>query len=109
MGIERERGVCSTYRPRNVKGSTYNREGREGDSRMKTVEKPQREEKGTENTVKNKQEMEFFDINLTKDSSLLLHATYSPFYMRFLKKTILFSRFKNRCNKSAKQENLSLS
>jgi hypothetical protein len=54
LGIERERGVCSTYRLRNVKGSTYNREGREGDSRMKTVEKPQREKMGTENTVKNK-------------------------------------------------------
>jgi hypothetical protein len=30
LGIERERGVCSTYRPRNVKGSTYiERGGRE--------------------------------------------------------------------------------
>jgi hypothetical protein len=36
--------------------------------------------------------MEFLDINLTKDSNLLLNdAIYSPFYWRILKKTILFS------------------
>jgi hypothetical protein len=40
-------------------------------------------------------EMEFFDINLTKDSSLLFRAIHSPFYWRILKKTILFSGFKN--------------
>jgi hypothetical protein len=40
-------------------------------------------------------EMEFLNINLTKDSSLLLHATHSPFYGRILKKTKLFSGFKN--------------
>ncbi len=28
------------------------------------------------------------NINLTKDSSLLLHAIHSPFYWRILKKTI---------------------
>jgi hypothetical protein len=39
-------------------------------------------------------EMEFLDINLTKDSSLLLHAIHSPFYWRILKKTILLSGFK---------------
>jgi hypothetical protein len=27
-------------------------------------------------------EMEFLDMNLTKDSSLLLHAIHSPFYWR---------------------------
>ncbi len=53
-------------------------------------------------------EMEFLDINLTKDSSLLLHAINSPFYWRILKKTILFSGLKNACKKSAKQENSSL-
>ncbi len=39
--------------------------------------------------------MEYLDINLTKDSSLLLYAIHSPFYWRILKKTILFSSFKN--------------
>ncbi len=39
--------------------------------------------------------MEFFDINLTKDLSILLHAIYNPFYWRILKKTVLFSGFKN--------------
>jgi hypothetical protein len=46
-------------------------------------------------------ELEFLDINLTKDSSLLLHDFHSPFYLRFLKKTILHCGFK----KSGKQEN----
>jgi hypothetical protein len=49
--------------------------------------------------------MKFLDINLAKDSSLLLHAIHSPFYWRILKKTILFSGYKNPCKKSAKQEN----
>ncbi len=40
-------------------------------------------------------EMEFLDTNLTKYSSLLLHAIHSPFYWRILKKTTLFSCFKN--------------
>ncbi len=44
-------------------------------------------------------EMEFLDINLTKDSSLLLHAIQSPFYCRILKKTVLFSRIKNTYKK----------
>jgi hypothetical protein len=38
-------------------------------------------------------DMEFLDISLTKDSSLLLHAIPSPFYWQILKKTILFSGF----------------
>ncbi len=39
-------------------------------------------------------EMEFLDINLTKDLSFLLHAIHSPSYCRrILKKTILFSGF----------------
>jgi hypothetical protein len=44
-----------------------------------------------------KAETGFLDINLTKDSSLLLHAIHSLFYCywRILKKTILFSGFKN--------------
>jgi hypothetical protein len=49
--------------------------------------------------------MEFLDISLTKDSSLLLHALQSPFYCRILKKIILFSGSKNLYTKSAKQEN----
>jgi hypothetical protein len=40
-------------------------------------------------------EIEFLDINLTKDSSLLLHAIHSPFYWRILQKTTLLSGFKN--------------
>jgi hypothetical protein len=36
--------------------------------------------------------MEFLDINLTKESSLVLHAIHSPFSWWILKKTILFSR-----------------
>jgi hypothetical protein len=45
---------------------------------------------------------------LTKDSSLLFYAIYNPFYWRILKKTILYSGFKNTYKKSAKQENSSL-
>jgi hypothetical protein len=52
--------------------------------------------------------MEFLDIKLTKDSSLLLHAIYSPSYWRVLKKTKLFSGFKNPYKKSTKHENSSL-
>jgi hypothetical protein len=33
-------------------------------------------------------EMEFLDINLSKDSSLLLHAIRSPFYWQILQKSI---------------------
>ncbi len=39
--------------------------------------------------------MEISYISLTKVSSLFLHAVQSPFYWRILKKTILFSGFKN--------------
>ncbi len=39
--------------------------------------------------------MEFLDINLTKDSSPLLHAIHSPLYWRIVKKIIFFSGFKN--------------
>ncbi len=39
--------------------------------------------------------MEFLDINLTKDSTLLFHAIHSPFYWQILKKTLLFSGYKN--------------
>jgi hypothetical protein len=39
--------------------------------------------------------MEFLDISLTKDSSLLLHAIHSTFCWRILKKTILFFGLKN--------------
>jgi hypothetical protein len=35
-------------------------------------------------------EVEFLDINLTEDSSLLRHAFHSPFYWRIWKKAILF-------------------
>jgi hypothetical protein len=39
--------------------------------------------------------MEFLDISLSKDSSILLHAVHSPFYLRILQKTIFYSGFKN--------------
>jgi len=39
--------------------------------------------------------MKFLDINITKDSSLLLYAIHRLFYWLILKKTILFSYFKN--------------
>ncbi len=39
--------------------------------------------------------MEFLDINSTKDPSLLLHAIHSPFYLRILKRTILYYGFNN--------------
>jgi hypothetical protein len=42
------------------------------------------------------------DINLTKDSSLLLSAIiHSPFYWWIFKKTILYSGFYNPHKKSA--------
>jgi hypothetical protein len=40
-------------------------------------------------------EMEFLDINLTQDSSLFLHAVHSLCTGEFLKKSKLFSGFKN--------------
>jgi len=52
--------------------------------------------------------MEFLDIKFKKESSLLHHAIYSPFYWRILKKAILFSGFKNPYKKSTKQEKSSL-
>jgi hypothetical protein len=39
--------------------------------------------------------MEFLDITLTKDSSMLPRTIHSPFYWRILQKAILFSGFKN--------------
>ncbi len=49
--------------------------------------------------------MEFLDINLAKDWSLSLHAIHSLFTGGFLKKTRLYSGFKNTYKKSLKQEN----
>ncbi len=45
-------------------------------------------------------EMDFLDINLTQDSSLLLCGIHSPFSSRILKKTILFSLQKNPQSKT---------
>jgi hypothetical protein len=47
-------------------------------------------------------EMEFVDISLTKDSSLLFHAILSPFYWRILKTTILFEEQKMRVENQKK-------
>ncbi len=38
--------------------------------------------------------MEYLDINLTKYSSILLHAIHSPFYLDF-KEIVLYSGFNN--------------
>jgi hypothetical protein len=44
--------------------------------------------------------MEFLDINVIKDESILLHAIHNPFYdRRISKKTILFTGFKNAYKK----------
>ncbi len=50
--------------------------------------------------------MEFFDMNLTNDSSLLLHAIHSLFYWRILHKTILYCSFKTPDKKFRKKRNL---
>jgi hypothetical protein len=49
---------------------------------------------------------EFLDVNLSKDSSLLLHAVHSPFYWRILRRTILYSGYKNTFKKSANKRKL---
>jgi hypothetical protein len=56
----------------------------------------------------NSPEMEFLNINITKDLSLLLNAIHSPFYWRILKKTKLVFGLKNPLKKSVKQENSSI-
>jgi len=53
-------------------------------------------------------EIDFLDIDLTKYSSLLLHAIRSLSTSGFLKKTRLYSGFKIHTKKSAKQDNFSL-
>jgi hypothetical protein len=50
--------------------------------------------------------MEFLDLNLTKDSSLLLNAIHNPFYWLILKKPILFSGLKNDNKKIHKTKKL---
>ncbi len=52
-------------------------------------------------------EMEFLDIHLTKDLSLLLHAIHSHLCWRILKTTILYSGLIT-LTKSTKQENSNL-
>ncbi len=49
-------------------------------------------------------EMEFLDINLTKDLILLLHAIQSLSIGRFLKKTRLYSAFKNTYKKNQRNK-----
>ncbi len=45
-------------------------------------------------------DMEFLDINLTRDLSLLPHAIQSFLWqILYLKKTSLYSGFKNACKK----------
>ncbi len=47
-------------------------------------------------------EMEFLDINLTKNSSLSLYAIHSPLYWRILMKTKFYSCFKHTQNKKTR-------
>jgi hypothetical protein len=49
-------------------------------------------------------EMEFLDIILTKDWSLLLHAIHNPFNWRTSKKGILYSGFKNPYKKNSRNK-----
>ncbi len=52
-------------------------------------------------------EIEFFiDINLTKDSSLLLPSIFSPFYWRILKKIIIYSDFNSPYKKICENSSL---
>jgi hypothetical protein len=50
--------------------------------------------------------MEFLDINLTKDSSLLLPAIHSLLHWRIFKETIVFSGFKKPYKKVMVEENV---
>ncbi len=50
--------------------------------------------------------MEFLDISLAKYSCLLLHAIHNPFYWQILKKTKLFSGFKNPYKKISETRKL---
>ncbi len=53
--------------------------------------------------------MEFLDINLTKNSSIWLHAIQSSFYWWIFKENhTLLSGFTNPYKKHAKQENSSI-
>jgi hypothetical protein len=49
--------------------------------------------------------MEFLDINLTRDWSLLLHPIHSLFYSDFKENNSFLGFFKKSLQKSAKQEN----
>ncbi len=50
--------------------------------------------------------MEFLDINLTEDSSVLLDAIHSLFYRRILKKSIVYYDFKNPYKKICETKKL---
>jgi hypothetical protein len=53
-------------------------------------------------------EEEYWDINSSKELSLLLHAIHRPFYWWILKNTISSLVLKILIKKSSKQENLNL-
>ncbi len=50
--------------------------------------------------------MEFLDMNLTKDSSFLLHAIHNLFYVWILQKIILYCGFKTPCKSIRETEKL---
>ncbi len=51
-------------------------------------------------------EMEFLDINLTKDSRLLLHAIHRAFHWWILQKTVFYSGFSNHYKKISETRKL---
>ncbi len=60
---------------------------------------------GTALTLVQCAEMEFLVMNFTKDSSLLIHAVHSLFYLRILQKIILYSGFKPSYRKIRETKN----
>jgi hypothetical protein len=59
-------------------------------SRRHSLSLPQRGKRDEWQCSVTTPEMEFLDINLAKDSSLLLNALHSSFYLRILKKPFFF-------------------
>ncbi len=73
-----------------------------GEDGVGTVLAPERITTETCSTFKHQKNgrMEFLDINLTKGSSLLLHAIHSPFYWRIWKKTNHHKKIRETRNSS---------
>jgi hypothetical protein len=103
--------VCSVPHPLQTKGGGTHSQGVEGmgESQFGRLEKKLSTLYTLWNAIYLYSEMEFLDTILTKDSSLLLHDINNLFYWKILKKTTLFSGFKNLYkNNSMNQENSSI-